>query len=56
MKNYFVDKVSGWGMNFEGGYFVIFNFGFGFFMNYSSNYEYFLCVIFFVGEGIVNID
>ena len=41
LKNHFADKASGWGMNFEGGYFVTPNLGLGLFMNYSSNHEYF---------------
>ena len=29
LKNHFADKASGWGMNFEGGYFVTPNLGLG---------------------------
>ena len=56
LKNHFADKASGWGMNFEGGYFVTPNLGLGLFMNYSSNHEYFPRATFPVGEGTVNTD
>ena len=38
--NHFADKSSGWGMNFEGGYFVTPNIGLGLFLNYHTNHEY----------------
>ena len=38
--NDFADKASGWGMNFEGGYFVTDNIGVGLFLNYSSIHKY----------------
>ncbi|WP_290092960.1 outer membrane beta-barrel protein, partial [uncultured Bacteroides sp.] len=41
LSNNFVDKSSGWGMNFEGGYFLTDNFALGAFLNYHSNHEYF---------------
>ena len=40
LSNNFADKASGWGMNFEGGYFVTPNLGLGLFLNYHSNHEY----------------
>ena len=40
LSNNFADKASGWGMNFEGGYFVTPNIGLGLFLNYHSNHEY----------------
>ena len=36
----FADKSSGWGMNFEGGYFVTENFSVGAFLSYHSNHKY----------------
>ena len=36
--NHFADKSSGWGMNFEGGYFVTPNIGLGLFLNYHTNH------------------
>ena len=36
----FADKSSGWGMNFEGGYFVTENFAVGGFLSYHSNHKY----------------
>lgn len=41
MSNNFADKGSGWGMNFEGGYYVTPNFALGGFLSYHSNHEYF---------------
>ena len=38
--NHFADKGSGWGMNFEGGYFLTPNFALGGFLAYHSNHEY----------------
>ena len=38
--NHFADKASGWGMNFEGGYFITPNFGLGLFLNYHTNHKY----------------
>ena len=42
--NHFADKASGWGMNFEGGYFVTPNLGLGLFLNYHTNHEYVVAV------------
>ena len=36
----FADKSSGWGMNFEGGYFITENFSVGAFLAYHSNHKY----------------
>ena len=36
----FADKASGWGMNFEGGYFITENFSIGAFLAYHSNHKY----------------
>ena len=40
ISNSFADKASGWGMNFEGGYFLSDNIGLGLFLNYSSIHKY----------------
>ena len=40
LSNGFADDASGWGMNFEGGYFVTPNLGLGLFLNYHTNHEY----------------
>lgn len=39
--NHFADNGSGWGMNFEGGYFLTPNYALGLFLSYHSNHEYF---------------
>ncbi|MBO5720555.1 MAG: outer membrane beta-barrel protein [Bacteroidales bacterium] len=36
----FADKAAGWGMSFDGGYYITDNFGIGAFMTYSTNNEY----------------
>ena len=36
LSNHFADKASGWGMNFEGGYFVTPNIGLGLFPELSQ--------------------
>lgn len=41
LNNHFADKASGWGMNFEGGYFLTPHFALGGFLSYHSNHEYF---------------
>ena len=38
--NDFVKKGSGWGMNFEGGYYVTENLSVGAFLTYHSNHKY----------------
>lgn len=40
LSNNFSDKASGWGMNFEGGYYVMPKFAVGLFLNYHTNNEY----------------
>ena len=39
--NSYVDKASGWGMNFEGGYYVTDDIAVGGFINFHTNNEYF---------------
>lgn len=51
LKTDFSDRASGWGMNFEGGYFLSDNFALGAFLAYHSNHEYFGRQTFPVGEG-----
>ena len=53
LSNNFADKASGWGMNFEGGYFVTPNLGLGLFLNYHSNHEYIPRETFKIGAGDV---
>ena len=36
----FADKAAGWGMSFDGGYYLTDNFGIGAFMTYSTNNKY----------------
>ena len=36
----FVEKGSGWGMNFEGGYYLTENLSIGAFLTYHSNHKY----------------
>jgi hypothetical protein len=38
--NDFANKASGWGMNFEGGYYVAPDFALGAFLNFHTNHEY----------------
>jgi len=40
ISNDFADKASGWGMNFEGGYYLTENFALGGFLAYHSNHKY----------------
>ncbi len=40
ISNSFADKASGWGMNFEGGYYLTENFAIGGFLTYHSNHKY----------------
>ena len=40
ISNSFADKASGWGMNFEGGYYLTDNFAVGAFLAYHSNHKY----------------
>ena len=53
----FPDKASGWGMSFEGGYYVTPNIALGAFLAYHSNHEYFGRQTLPVGEGgSINTD
>ena len=56
LSNGFADDASGWGMNFEGGYFVTPNVGLGLFLAYHSNHEYFGRTTLPVGNAMVNTD
>lgn len=56
LSNGFADKASGWGMNFEGGYFVTPNIGLGLFLNYHSNHEYVGRQNIMVGNATINTD
>ena len=38
--NKYVDKVSGWGMNFDAGWYITPDFAIGAFMNYHTNNQY----------------
>lgn len=40
ISNSFANTASGWGMNFEGGYFFAPKMGIGLFMSYSTNHKY----------------
>lgn len=40
ISNSFADKASGWGMNFEGGYYLTENLAVGGFLAYHSNHKY----------------
>lgn len=40
ISNNFANKASGWGMNFEGGYYVLPDLSIGAFINYHTNNEY----------------
>lgn len=40
VSNDFAGKAGGWGMNFEGGYYVLPDFAIGAFINYHTNNEY----------------
>ena len=51
LSNHFADKASGWGMSFEGGYYVTPNIALGAFLAYHSNHEYFGRQTLPVGEG-----
>ena len=56
ISNSFANKASGWGMNFEGGYFFSDNIGLGAFINYSSNHKYVGTQIIPVGGGDLYTD
>ncbi len=52
----FANKASGWGMNFEGGYFLSDNIGLGLFLNYSSNHKYVGQQLLAVNNGVLYTD
>ncbi len=53
----FVKKGSGWGMNFEGGYYWTDNFAMGAFLAYHSNHKYIpRQTIPLIGSGSLNTD
>lgn len=54
--NDFANKTSGWGMNFDGGYFVTDNIGIGLFLSFSNNYEYFSTRQLPLSDGVVTTD
>ena len=56
LSNGFADDASGWGMNFEGGYFVTPNLGLGLFLNYHTNHEYVGRETFSVNGGSMTSD
>ncbi|MDE5700894.1 MAG: porin family protein [Bacteroides sp.] len=57
LNNHFADKSSGWGMSFEGGYYVTDHFALGAFLAYHSNHEYFGRQTLPIGEsGSLNTD
>lgn len=56
ISNDFANKISGWGMNFDGGYFVTDNIGLGLFLSFSNNYEYFSLRQLPTANGIVSTD
>ena len=47
--NNYADKVSGWGMNFDAGWYLTPDIAIGAFMNYHTNSEY-------VGRSVVNVS
>ena len=47
--NKYVDKASGWGMNFDAGWYLTPDFALGAFMNYHTNNEY-------VDRAVVNVS
>ena len=51
LNNNFADKCSGWGMNFEGGYYLTDNIGVGGFLAYHSNHEYYTRQTYHLSDG-----
>ena len=47
--NNYADKVSGWGMNFDAGWYLTPDFAIGAFMNYHTNSKY-------IDRGVVNLS
>lgn len=56
LNNGFADKSSGWGMNFEGGYYVTDGLALGAFLAYHSNHEYFGRQTIPYNDGSLNTD
>lgn len=57
ISNNFADKASGWGMNFEGGYYLTENFAIGGFLTYHSNHKYIPRQTISIGDnGSLNTD
>ena len=57
ISNHFAGQSSGWGMNFEGGYFLTNRVTLGAFLSYHSNHEYFGRQTLPVGDsGSLNTD
>jgi hypothetical protein len=56
ISNKFAGNTSGWGMNFDGGYFVTDNVGLGLFLSFANNYEYFSLRELPVNDGTVSTD
>lgn len=55
--NHFAGKSSGWGMNFESGYYLTENLSIGTFLAYHSNHEYFGRATLPTGDGgSINVD
>lgn len=54
--NDFADKASGWGMNFEGGYYVTPDLALGAFFSYHTNNEYFDRTTLHLGNTALNTD
>ena len=54
--NGFEKKASGWGMNFEGGYYVTHNIGVGLFLAYSTNHKYIPTETFTTGSSALTTN
>lgn len=54
--NGFANKASGWGMNFEGGYYVTPNIGVGLFLAYSTNHKYIPTETFTTGSSALTTN
>lgn len=56
LSNHFAEHASGWGMNFEGGYYFTDQIAIGGFVAYHSNHEYFKRTTLPVDGGSLNTD
>ncbi len=54
--NKFANTASGWGMNFEGGYYVLPDLAIGAFVNYSTNNKYVSRTTLNIGTTSINTD